>query len=134
MADVRIYADEDISAEIVRGLREYYDVSYVNETAYRSRSDAWHFNQAGEDGRVLVTCNHKDFQRLHQIWVSVLHFGIQLRRHPGILTTSQTPRNSSDWLTALHRQLVLNEDLSGRILLWIAHNDSWREDDWRPDL
>ena len=134
MADVRLYADEDISAEIVRGLREYYDVSYVIETADRSRSGAWHFNRAGEEGRILVTCNHRDFQRLHQIWVSLLHFGIQLRRHPGILTTSKTPTISAEWLTAMRRQLALNEDLSGRLLLWIAHNDSWREDDWRPDL
>ena len=129
---MRLYVDEDVALEVALGLRETHDVLYVNETADRRKTDAWHLAKAATDERVIVTNNHNHFRFLHRVWTSVRIFGAFESRHAGILTATRTPNEPGRFVAAINRELVSRPSIAGQLLVW--HDVvGWREDDWRPD-
>jgi len=130
---MRLYVDEDVARVVAVSLTQTHDVFYVESSAARSRTDAWHLRQASIESRVLITLNHKDFRFLHRVWTSMRLFAPIHTRHGGILTATRAPKSQEPWLAALESMLTGDEDLAGRLLVWHPASNEWREDDWRPD-
>ena len=130
--DVRLYVDEDVAVAVAHALQESHDVTYVNETADRRKTDAWHLRRASGDERILVTVNHNDFKFLHRVWTSMRVFGVTDSQHYGILTVTRTPKSPEGWVEAINAELTDRQSIAGQLLVW--HDKAgWREDEWRPD-
>jgi predicted nuclease of predicted toxin-antitoxin system len=99
-----LYADEDIPHSLVLRLRALgHDVVSVSELGRKGRSDTQVLQDAAADGRIVVTHNRRDFERLHQ-----LNPG-----HPGILSATRDP--DEDALGArIDAAITANTNMVGR--------------------
>jgi Domain of unknown function (DUF5615) len=129
---VRLYIDEDVSAEIANQLSSDHDVMYSAHSSAKRRTDAWHLQLASVEQRVLLTHNASDFRFLHRIWTSMRAFLAVQTQHAGILTTAGQV-TAAAWIPPLRDKLNAGEDLAGRLLVWQPASGSWLEDKWRPD-
>ena len=79
---VRLYLDDDsgLLALISQARQEGLTVVRSDDVGMRGASDAEHLRYAAANGLVLVTCNWRDFMRLHHEWTArgELHRGIFL--------------------------------------------------------
>jgi hypothetical protein len=66
---MRIYLDDDIAAGLLARLlrKEGHDVVVPADAGLVGGYDSVHMTHAIRDGRVLLTLNHGDFERLHQL-------------------------------------------------------------------
>ena len=75
----RLYCDEDVSAEIVKNLRQRgFDVLCARDAGLLSRDDDAQLAFAASQGRALVTHNRHDFEVRHQNYVEAgqRHWGV----------------------------------------------------------
>ena len=83
---IRLYFDEDVSAEVVENLRQRgFDVLCARDSALLSRDDDAQLAFAISQKRALVTHNRHDFETRHRRYVETgqHHFGIIIaRRRP----------------------------------------------------
>jgi hypothetical protein len=127
----RFYLDEDL-ANFVAPLRDYgHDVLDARQSG-ANRTDAWHLQRASVEERLLVTFNERDFRYLHRLWTSLRAFAVLHSDHAGILTAT-AQLEPTTWLPALQRLIGAEPELTGRMLVWHAGKQEWREDAWRPE-
>jgi len=83
---MRLYIDENIhSAALVDALRRTgFDCLTVNEAGLRGARDEDHLRFAVIEGRIVYTCDVKDFQRLDREWrlAGMHHRGIIILTEP----------------------------------------------------
>lgn len=80
---LRLFFDEDISANIVTNLRQRgFDVLSVREATRLTLDDDQQLEYAVEHKRTLFTHNRNDFEILHNSYIesSIDHFGIIIAR------------------------------------------------------
>jgi hypothetical protein len=71
----RLFADEDFDYPVVRELRQMgHDVYTVQEAGHAGVDDSVVLALAVGDGRAVLTCNRRDFIRLHR--QNAVHAGI----------------------------------------------------------
>lgn len=131
----QIYLDEDV-ANLASGLRELgHDVVSVAEDALRlSRTDAWHFREALQQRRTLVTWNRRDFQYLHRLWTTLNVLRVNDASHAGILTADAAGSyERAEWIPTVHRKLESSDPLIARMWVWLQKADAWQEDRITPD-
>ncbi|MHB8377889.1 MAG: DUF5615 family PIN-like protein [Dehalococcoidia bacterium] len=129
---MRLYIDEDVSREVVTALEHEHDVTYSAHAEHKSKTDAWHLQQASVEQRVLLTHNASDFRFLHRVWTTMRIIHAVASRHAGVLMTSGKV-STEQWIRALRGKLSVGEDFGGRLLIWDGANERWLEDKWRPD-
>ena len=80
---IRLHADENVDARIIRGLRlRGIDILSVVEVGMIGKSDTEQLTFASSDGRVLLTSD-QDFLELHPRWLQ------EGKQHAGIIYYSQ---------------------------------------------
>jgi uncharacterized protein with PIN domain len=80
---IRLHADENVDARIIRGLRlRGIDILSVVEARMIGKSDTEQLTFASSEGRVLLTSD-QDFVELHSRWLQ------QGKQHAGIIYYSQ---------------------------------------------
>jgi uncharacterized protein with PIN domain len=107
----RLYLDEDISAIVAAKLRKLgYDILTTHQAGRCAASDASQLEFAAGLGRLLVTRNYADFQKLHEACL------MEGKHHGGIVVCFWRPdaqvmldrlvslldRHSSDWRDQLN--------------------------------
>ena len=75
----------------------------------------------------LLTMNSQDYRFLHRLWKSLSDWGILTSAHTGILTASRQLA-ASDWVEAISRLLLDEDDLTGRLFTWDVQNSQWHLD------
>lgn len=85
-----VYLDEDVSVVVAAILKARgFDVLTARDAGHLGRSDFQQLAFGAEGGRVLLTHNRSDFERLHREWLEAgkPHAGIVVarRRAPGDL-------------------------------------------------
>ena len=83
-SSIVLYIDEDISPRLTEALRQRsYDALSAYDVRLISIPDAEHLAFAAQSGRVLLTCNAKDFAPLYDLrWE-------EGRQHAGIVVSQQ---------------------------------------------
>lgn len=67
MSEVKLYLDEDVNVHLARGLRlRGFDVVATDEVGRKSWSDRDQLDYACRQRRAIVTCNIRDFVKLHR--------------------------------------------------------------------
>lgn len=127
-----LYVDEHLG-DVVESLREAgHDVLYSQDVG-QGRTDAWHFRQALESKRVLLTLDKRDFLYFHRLWTTLTIMGMTDQEHAGILVAIESKGfTRAAWLQALQEKVSAPEELRGRMSRW--HPEAgWHEDAWRPE-
>ena len=95
----RVYLDEHLGGFIEEFRRREHDVIAATEEGRRGRTDTWHFREALEDQRIILTWDKRDFEYLHRLWTTLRIMGVVTTGHPGILT-KEAPRSfrEADWI------------------------------------
>ena len=129
----RLYVDENLLS-LVEPLRNSgHDVVSAKEGEGQGKSDAWHFREAFDDQRTILTLD-SDFYYLHGLWTTLQILGLAERSHAGILTAVQT-KGYYRWrlfLRAIEDLLAKDEVLTGRMLTWRAADGKWRAENRKP--
>lgn len=130
---VRVYLDEHLG-DLIKPLRtSEHDVMFGGDRGRSGKTDAWHFREALDDSRVMVTLDKGDFEYLHKLWTTLLTFRVVTAQHSGILTAAGEPGFShSDWAQQLLDKLG-ESALNGRLFKWVQSTGRWHEAQWRPD-
>lgn len=126
----RLYLDEHMG-NFVDQLRAIgHDVLFGLEHGGQRRTDAWHFREAVEQDRILLTFDRGDFRWLHRLWTTLHTFHLVEKAHAGILAATRvvTPQ---DWLPELEPRLADPSSLVGRMFAWHPDTGSWYPDPWR---
>lgn len=78
---MRLYLDDDsVDAVLVRMLRQAgYDVELPADVGHAGDADPVHLSHAIRSDRVLLSHNHRDFEKLHEL------VSVSGGHHPGIL-------------------------------------------------
>lgn len=127
----RLYADEDVSRQVVRLLEPSHDVLDPLKQGEAGHSDAWHLRAASLDQRILLTVNLHDYRFLHRVLVTYGVFS-DSESHAGILSVVGTP-DPQAWTNAIETLIGEESNLAGRLLVWHGELQGWREDAWRLD-
>ncbi len=130
----RLYVDENLLG-VVEPLRQAgHDVLSAGDSERRSKSDAWHFREALEAARVLLTLDKRDYTYFHRLWTTLQVLKIVDHGHGGILVAVQAGGFTQDgWLGPLGDKLMTPEDIAGRLFRWLPAQNKWEEDAWRPE-
>ena len=129
----RLYIDENLAGQLVSDLRDLrHEVAFAGDIG-QGRTDAWHFREALNQKRVLITLDKGDFRYLHRLWTALRTLAVIEQVHAGILAAVQTREFAHpNWLAALNEKLTVPEDLAGRMSIWHP-TSGWHEDDSRPE-
>lgn len=106
---VSLYFDEDVDANVATALRKQgYDVLTTTEAGNNACTDRSQLEFAASRNRVLVTCNVRDFVRLHTQVVSsgAVHHGIIVARHT---PAGETIRRLAKLLSVRTSQDMINQ-------------------------
>ncbi len=126
-----LYLDEDL-ANFVQPLQDGGHQVELARDVGPGRSDAWHLTTASKRQRILITFDLRDYQYLHRLWTSLRIFGLNSRKHFGILTaTGQLEPNA--WVPAIDSLLRTDQPTAERMWIWSPSRERWREDQWRPE-
>lgn len=100
---VTLYIDEDITHKLAKVLRERgFDAVAAYEAGNIEVPDAVHLEFAASQGRVLLTCNTKDFSPLFDEWWEAGrdHYGIIVSEQLGFGEMLRRVLNLLDSVTA----------------------------------
>jgi hypothetical protein len=126
----RIYADEDPTEELtVRLHADGHAAISVREMGHKGRTDPWQLAYAARERRILITCNYKHFEMLHEAWTSwSAEWEIAARvPHSGILVIPNGREISIDKMVEIVREILAQEsDLNNRYFRW-RHSTGWQE-------
>ena len=112
IAMARLYADEDFPGPVVRMLRDLgHDVLTVQEAGRRGRSDPQVLADAMADSRVVLTHNHRHYQRLH---------GRQA--HAGIVSCTRDKDDLPGLAQRIHDAITVAPNLVNQFLRIIRPN------------
>jgi hypothetical protein len=130
---VRLYLDEHLGDLLTPLRASGHDVTFGGDQGRSGKTDAWHFREALDDSRVMVTLDKGDFEYLHKLWTTLRTFRVVDDQHAGILTAAGEPGFShSDWVQQL-RDKLRESALEGRLLKWVQSTGRWHEAQWRPE-
>lgn len=117
-----LYIDEDPSEQLAVLLRaDRDDAVTTRERGHKGRTDPWQLAFAARQQRIFVTCNFKDFEMLHEAWLSWSHeWGIRGSvAHPGILILPNGRELLVDQMQSIVRELMDREaSLHNRFFRW----------------
>ena len=100
-----LYADEDFPRPAVACLRALgHDVATVSERGRSGRIDEQVLEDATVEGRVVLTHNRKDFERLHRT----------SQEHPGIISCTRDDEDHTALANRIHIAIEDAGDLTGR--------------------
>src|SRR5262245_17111277 len=126
----RVYADEDPAEELAVRLRDDgHDSISVRQMGHKGRTDPWHLAYAARERRILITCNYKHFEMLHEAWTSWSEeWGIAARvPHGGILIIPNGREISVEEMVKIVREILAQEnELNNRLFRW-RRSTGWRE-------
>lgn len=130
----RLYLDEHLGGFLDEVRNQGHDAIAATEEGRRGRTDSWHFQEALQASRIILTWNKRDFEYLHRLWTTLRILGLVASDHSGILT-KEAPRTLSevDWLAEVMRKLQTSDVLDGRMLVFHQHTRRWEEDKWKPE-
>ena len=83
-----IYVDEDVDEDVARALAALgHDAISTRQAGNKGQRDSEQLAFSGRERRVLVTCNRRDFEALHEAWrVCAREWNVSVRPlHHGIL-------------------------------------------------
>lgn len=123
----RLYLDEHMQNFAQQLSDEGHDVLFCVDEGGEGRTDAWHFRQAVDAGRVLLSFNRSDFQFLHRLWTTLRTWNVVQTAHAGILTATRVLA-PSEWLPVLHTRLEASEPLTESPDTTVWHQDGWKAD------
>ena len=129
-----IYLDEHLDGfgERLRSLG--HDVTSAAEQGRRGKSDAWHFREALEQRRTILTWDKGDFEYLHRLWTALTTLGVADPWHSGILAAAPTAEFiPADWIPIVDTKLREDDPLLGRMLIWVGSKREWFEDRSKPE-
>lgn len=128
---VRVYLDEHLG-DLLNPLRgSGHDVMFGGDRGRSGKTDAWHFREALDDSRVMVTLDN--FEYLHKLWTTLRTFRVVAAQHAGILTAAGEPGFvHSGWVQQLRDKLG-ESTLEGRLFKWVQSTGRWHEAQWRPE-
>ena len=130
---VRLYIDEQLGDFVLPLTAQGHDVVFAGDVGRAGRTDTWHFREAIDLQRVILTFNRRDFEYLHKLWTSLHILKVIETRHAGILTAAPTKAfKPRDWLPIVQERLS-GEIPAGRLYRWLPGGGEWREDDDRPE-
>jgi predicted nuclease of predicted toxin-antitoxin system len=102
-----LYADEDFPLGAVQILRNLgHDVQTVQEAGRCGKPDPEVLADATADGRVVLTHNHRDFQRLHAVGQS----------HGGIISCTRDDANLPALAQRIHDAIAAIPDLANQFI------------------
>ncbi len=131
---MRVYLDEQLGNFLGELRDQGHDVLYAGESGRSGRSDAWHFREAVEDDRAIITFNRRDFEYLHTLWTALRTMRVVESMHAGILTAGPTGEfKPVDWLPFVMAKLGETSPLNGRLFRYVASTNEWHEDAARPE-
>lgn len=126
---MNMYLDEDVTERIARPLRGLgHAVVHANEVGRKGRTDPQQLAYASAHGRMLVTCNRKDFIMLHEAWTLCPHGlgGRQQGVHAGIAIVPNSSRISDTELASIIDQLAREvEAAADRLYDW-RRDQGWQ--------
>jgi hypothetical protein len=129
-----VYVDEQLGHFAVPLAAAGHDVVFAGDAGRAGRTDAWHFRQALEQQRVLITFNRRDFEYLHKLWTTLVILGSAHADHSGVVTSTPTKTfTPAEWLPVVLDRLRTGDIRPGHLLRWISATNEWREDDTRPE-
>ncbi len=115
---MRLYLDDDsVSGLLIRLLRDVgHDVEIPADTGLAGEDDPVHLTYAVEEGRVLLSGNHDDFQKLHNLIVRT--GGV----HPGILVVRRDNNPRRDMsaraiVRSIDNLLASNTSIENRFII-----------------
>jgi hypothetical protein len=101
----RLYADEDVSPALVNCLRTLgHDVTGVVEQRRFGRPDPQVLADAVADGRIVLTHNRPDFEKLHRASAA----------HPGIISATRDDGNEDALAARIDAALAANPSPAGQ--------------------
>lgn len=126
----RVYLDEMLGG-FARPLSESgHDVVAATDEMRRRQPDAWHFRQALNERRVLLTHDRGDFEYLHSLWTALHILRVVEDQHAGILSVKGP--DEAGWLEAVQERLNAGDPIDGQMLTWIAKRREWQEAKSQP--
>lgn len=129
-----LYVDEQLGDFVSPLTDAGHDVIFAGDVGRGGRTDTWHFREAIDTQRVLLTFNRRDFEYLHKLWTTLHVLGVITTRHAGILTSAPTKTfKPRDWLPVVIDRLSSAAVPRGRLYRWLPRSAEWREDDARPE-
>ncbi|MEX2226396.1 MAG: DUF5615 family PIN-like protein [Dehalococcoidia bacterium] len=130
----RLYIDENVGNFASPLRAQGLDVlSVVEDSNRRSRTDAWHFREAVDQRRILITFNRRDFDYLHKLWTTLHALRLVDEPHPGILTATPARNLTPEtWLPNLIDRLG-SDVIPGRLLRWNPGSGKWQTDQRRSE-
>jgi hypothetical protein len=131
---VKLYLDEHLSGFAQR-LRSFgHDVVTGADEGRQGRTDAWHFRQALDEGRLILTWDRQDFEYLHRLWTALRTLGVVSGEHPGILTAAASREFvPAEWISVAEEKLSTEGPFEGRMWTWVASKRDWVPDSWHPE-
>jgi hypothetical protein len=130
----RGYLDEHLGDFRNRLVGAGHDVVFAGDAGRDGRTDAWHFRQAIDDGRVILTLDKGDFRYLHQLWATLHTLRVISSKHAGVLTAAQSDGFTHlRWLEVVEQKLLDPDSLQGMMLRWIPGQRRWKEEAGYPE-
>lgn len=120
------YLDEDQRKPLSQSLQALgHDVEHTKGSVYEGDDDAQQLLTASRHGRILVTHNRRDFQRLHRAWHIWAGAWRVTTPHAGIIHIPQewSAVEAGERITALVAQ---QPRMDGRMLDWDSHAKEFR--------
>jgi hypothetical protein len=125
-----LYVDEDPHKDVAPRLTELgHQAVTTLQLGLKGRSDPWQLAFSAREHRILVTCNFKHFEMLHEAWTSwSAEWRVESQfRHPGILVIPNGSEISIDLMVAIVAEILEREsDLDNRLFRW-RRSTGWVE-------
>ena len=129
----RLYLDEHLGGFRAQLAALSHDVVSAAEHGRRGKPDAWHFREALEQQRVILTWDKGDFEYVHRLWTALMLLGVVSTSHAGILAAAPTAEFIPvEWIPLVDAKLSEPDPLPGRMLIWVATKLDWVEDRSKP--
>lgn len=119
-----LYLDEDVKFEVALTLRALqYDITTTRGEGRLQARDPAQLRFAAQHGRVLVTCNRRDFHALHEGWLDWSRAWSVGRDHAGVLAMDQG-HLVSDYVNALIAFFAVELPLTNRMYDWSRNTNT----------
>ena len=117
-----VYVDEDVDEDIARALAALgHDAISTRQAGNKGQSDSEQLAYSGRQRRVMVTCNRRDFEALHEAWrVCAREWNVSARPlHHGILVVpNERNIDIQSIAAAIDEKLRSGESVADQILRW----------------
>jgi predicted nuclease of predicted toxin-antitoxin system len=126
----RLYLDECVPLPLAPLLTQHgHDVVTAMQLGLRSRNDPFHFKQATEQQRILVTTNQSDVRLLHRFWITLQSWNVLSSPHQGVLSTAIRQLDEQAFAQAITAHLTQQGTIINAFWMWDSAT-GWHADKW----